>query len=531
MRKSALRHWQSVLTEKLCHALMGCQSEHLPASSPQVIAELRSLLEGVTIEKRAMQSSAAREQTQHSRSTPGSPQASPPPSPPRQSSDTLPSSLPPHQSTEPLARLLRGSMLDRPLGSGFTIQVAASETDDVSRTSSGGSQPGNAGIPGPAESLSLQQHSGVGTSPLGGAQETQGAPPALLSALPTPQAVELAQQTPAGAARTAEGRLADRGIGKVDTKSSQAQQRHPDWLQTDESVRYHASGGPRALPDGGYAPATPSMEGRRQAVPPGAAASATSSLTESAALDSAAHANPGLQPGSVPVVGRTLAGRLEAAGPPGGAASGATRQSVPMRTGAMAEQARQQVAGLATALGRHEDWGSAWGAGLSVLPSGASVSDASAASPVSSVDLIAPRPSCIVDVAAEPIVSPKAEPSPPGAIDDMLRTALGMADLAEDPSDEVDASLKTVSTAADAGDSPRLCTLLPMLQPQQRRRTLVTRSADTESRKDPRGAHGHSTGRSSAPVVLSPWRTVVPTSVFALSEPGQQLEAAALATR
>jgi hypothetical protein len=423
-------------------------------------------------------------------------------------------------------------MLDRPQGSGFTIAVAGSEADDVSRTSSGGSQPGNAGDLGFTEPPSLQQHSRVGTSPLSGAAEAHGVPPARTLAMPAPRPVGAAEQTCAGAARTANGRLAQHGVGKVEVMGSQAQQLGPEWRQADSSVKGGAGTLP-ALPDGGNAPTTPSMEGRRTTPPPGAAASATSSLTESAALDVTAHVIPGLQAGSVPAVKPTLADRLEAASPLGVAETGAAQQGFAGRAaGAVAKQALQQGAGLAAALGRHEDWGSAWGAGLSVLPSGASVSDASAASPVSSMDLIAPRPSCIVDVAAEPIVSAKGEPSPPCVIDQMLRTALRMADVEEDLPTEGGTSLKTVSNAADAGDSPRIRTLLPMqLHPQQQRRTLVTRSADTASRKDECYAPGQTTGRSSAPVISTPWRTVVPTSVFALSEPGPEVEAAALATR
>ena len=487
-------------------------------SLTQVIAELRSLLEGVTIEKRALQSSAAREQTQHSRSTPGSPQASPPPSPPRQSSD-----LPPHQTADPLARLLRGSMLDRPQGSGFTMTVAGSETDGVSRTSSGGSPPASAAAPGPSAMPSLQHELGGDIGQANDAAESHVAP--LASAL-APRASGVTQQSTTGAARSASGRLAQHGLGTVDITGSPLQPpgSAAAWRKGD-GLPKNATGALQAQPDGGSAPppATPSQEGRRQAPSPGAAASATSSLTESAAPDMPS----GSQPASVRAVRRALAGQFDAAASDGRAANGKVQQA-----GAAAEEARQRVvAGLATALGRHEgDWGSAWGAGLSVMPSGASVSDASAASPVSSVDLLAPRPSCIVDVVAEPIITPDADPSPATAINQMLCNALGMADVAEDtPSAGADTALETITAVTDENGASRIRTPMPVQQ--QQRRHLMTRSADTGSRKALTDVPGPSTARYSAPGSLAPWRSVVPTSVFALSEPGQQLEAAALATR
>ena len=71
----------------------------------------------------------------------------------------------------------------------------------------------------------------------------------------------------------------------------------------------------------------------------------------------------------------------------------------------------------------------------------------------------------------------------------------------------------------------------PVLQQQQGRRKLVTRSAQEVSSSDLQQALDGTTARSSAPVGLASWRQVVPTSVFALSEDGQAAESAALATR
>ena len=299
--------------------------------------------------------------------------------------------------------------------------------------------------------------------------------------------------------------------------------------------------GPPAIADGGHGkaapteqPATPSHD----APPKGVSASATSSLTEAAALDnaapptqpaSAAKAQPSLQCADmVTGPGRTPSSRAAADG------GQLRRLGFTSPTSAWEEGRRRQGApGLGTALGRHEgDWGSAWGAGLTVLPSGASVSDASAASPASSVDLLAPRPSCIVDVAADPIVPPGPPPRA-SAIDMLLHNAL-QHPAPEDPVGDAAGSQGAALFACSAADdSAQIGHSLRLQQQQQqrwpRRSKLVTRSAQECSSTGM--ALESTTARSSAPVNLNPWRKIVPTSVFALSDDGQASKAAALATR
>ena len=390
-----------------------------------MIAELRSLLEGVTVEKRALQSSAARESTQHNRSAPGSPLASPPPSPVRGSLEALPSPPPARrellQPADSLAQQLRGSMLDRPQPSGFTIQILGSEAEDASRTSSDASLPADAaggGMPhegSPTDVDSATVAVKVPGSVLGGATS------------------KTSQQLQPPAAGASSGRLAQHGLGAADI--ARMQQPGKEWREADAPAKAPAAplagaGGARGFAVPAEQPATPSHEGREEA---GIITSATSSLTEAVALDSIAPLQqpyvarahqPAQHPDRMLPSRRTLGGQLNGrvSPPPSGLRGVAGGMTVrPVLTWAAAEQAhprREAAADLGAALGQHEgDWGSAWGAGLTVLPSGASVSDAADASPVSSVDLLAPRPSCVVDVAADPIVPPGAAQSPASAID------------------------------------------------------------------------------------------------------------------
>jgi len=523
-------------------------SQRQGTSHAQVIAELRSLLEGVTVEKRALQSSAARESTQHNRSAPGSPLASPPPSPVRQSLEALPSPSPPPQPqqlqpADSLAQLLRGSMLDRPRASGFTIPILGSDAGDDSRTSSDAALPADAvsgGLPnegGPAAEDSAAVASKVLRSG-SGAASSKGP-----------------QQLQPRAADTSIGRLAQRGLGAADVAGPQ----RPGvaWRGADGPAKNAAA--PRALAGGARSaavpteqPATPSNEGREQSLlRTGIVTSATSSLEEAAALDSIAALqqasvarahqsaqHPGRVSPSLRTPGAHLSGRLS---PPIGSRGVAAGMTVRPGLTWADEPAhpRREAANLGAALGPHEgDWGSAWGAGLTVLPSGASVSDAADASPVSSVDLLAPRPSCIVDVAADPIVPPSPPPAS-SAIDRLLRTALQASVPEEEPIEggapaALGGNLTTRSALAGQTAAGHLPVTTRHQEPGQQprgRRKLVTRSAQEVSSSDLQQALDQSTARSSAPVGLAAWRQVVPTSVFALSEDGQAAESAALATR
>ena len=517
-----------------------------------MIAELRSLLEGVTVEKRALQSSAARESTQHNRSAPNSPLASPPPSPVRQSSEALPSpspSPPPQpqqlQPADSLAQLLRGSMLDRPRASGFTIPILGSEAgEEASRTSSDTALPADAiggGMPhagGPTDGDSAAAAAKVPRSVSGGAPGKHS------------------QQLQAPAVDTSMERLAQHGLGAVDVAGLQqpgGAWRGADGPSKGATALLAPAGGARSGAMPTEQPATPSNEGREQSLRTGIVTSATSSLTEAAALDSiaalqhasAARAHQSAQhPGQVLPLRQTpgahLSGRLSPPIGSRGVAAGMTvRPGLTWSTN-QAPPRREAAANLGAALGRHEgDWGSAWGAGLTVLPSGASVSDAADASPVSSVDLLAPRPSCIVDVAADPIVPP-SPPSTSSAIDRLLRTALH-APVPEEPIEggapaALGGNLTTRSATDGGGET--VAGDLPVTRHHQEpgqqprgRRKLVTRSAQEVSSSDLQQALDQSTARSSAPVGLASWRQVVPTSVFALSEDGQTAESAALATR
>ena len=510
-----------------------------------MIAELRSLLEGVTVEKRALQSSAARESTQHNRSAPGSPHASPPASPVRQSQDALPSPPPAQQQLQPadsLGQLMRGSMLDRPQASGFTIAILGSDAGDASRTSS------DAALPADAGGGDLPQD-GRPTDRDAAAVAAKG--PDLVSCGAFTKGSQRLQPP---AADTSGGRLAQHGLGARDV----ARTRQPGaaWRGADGPVEGTTSGpalagGARIPAAPTEQPATPSNEEREQLLRMGIVTSATSSLTEAAALDSIAPLqqayvaraqqsvqHPDLVSPSRRMLGVQFNGRMSPPNAGRGVAAGMTVR--PGLTWA-AEQAhpRPEAADLGAALGQHEgDWGSAWGAGLTVLPSGASVSDAADASPVSSVDLLAPRPSCIVDVAADPIVPPCGPASPGIAIDRLLRTALQAPVLEEPVQDPQPAALGGRLTTRSAMDRSGRAAVgdSPMVQRQEsgqprRRRKLVTRSAQEVSSKDLQQALEQTTARSSAPVGLAPWRKVVPTSVFAMSDDGQGAEAAALATR